>query len=85
MALDRIRLAADLEQAKLISETEQLRSALLSSVSHDLRTPLASIIGSATSLLEYGEAFSPGDRRELWPRSPPRPSAWIAISRTCWT
>ena len=65
MALDRIRLAADLEQAKLISETEQLRSALLSSVSHDLRTPLASIIGSATSLLEYGEAFSPGDRREL--------------------
>jgi len=65
MALDRIRLAADLEQAKLISETEQLRSALLSSVSHDLRTPLASIIGSATSLLEYGEAFSPEDRREL--------------------
>lgn len=65
LALDRIRLAADLEQAKLISETEQLRSALLSSVSHDLRTPLASIIGSATSLLEYGDAFSVGDRRDL--------------------
>lgn len=65
MALDRIRLAADLEQAKLISETEQLRSALLSSVSHDLRTPLASIIGSATSLLEYGDSFSVGDRRDL--------------------
>ncbi|MCO5763575.1 MAG: DUF4118 domain-containing protein [Gammaproteobacteria bacterium] len=65
VALDRTRLAADLEQAKLVSETEQLRSALLSSVSHDLRTPLASIIGSATSLLEYGEAFSAADRRDL--------------------
>ena len=65
VALDRTRLVADLEQAKLVSETEQLRSALLSSVSHDLRTPLASIIGSATSLLEYGEAFSAEDRRDL--------------------
>jgi len=65
VALDRTRLAADLEQAKLVSETEQLRSALLSSVSHDLRTPLASIIGSATSLQEYGEAFSAEDRRDL--------------------
>ena len=65
LALDRIRLAADVEQAKLVSETEQLRSALLSSVSHDLRTPLASIIGSTTSLLEYGEAISPDYRTEL--------------------
>lgn len=65
IALDRTRLVADLEQAKLVSETEQLRSALLSSVSHDLRTPLASIIGSTTSLLEYGESFSASDRKEL--------------------
>jgi two-component system sensor histidine kinase KdpD len=65
VALDRTRLVADLEQVKLVSETEQLRSALLASVSHDLRTPLASIIGSATSLLEYGETFSAEDRREL--------------------
>jgi two-component system sensor histidine kinase KdpD len=48
-----------------VSETEQLRSALLSSVSHDLRTPLASIIGSATSLLEYGPSFSEENRQEL--------------------
>jgi two-component system sensor histidine kinase KdpD len=65
VALDRTRLVADLEQARLVSETEQLRSALLSSVSHDLRTPLASIIGSTTSLLEYGESFSHENRREL--------------------
>lgn len=65
IALDRTRLVADLEQARLVSETEQLRSALLSSVSHDLRTPLSSIIGSTTSLLDYGESFSNENRREL--------------------
>lgn len=65
IALDRTQLVADLEQARLVSETEQLRSALLSSVSHDLRTPLASIIGSTTSLLEYGESFSESNRKEL--------------------
>ena len=65
VVLDRIRLVADLEKARLATETEQLRSALLSSVSHDLRTPLASIIGSTTSLLEYGKSFSEVDHNEL--------------------
>jgi two-component system sensor histidine kinase KdpD len=65
VALDRTQLVADLEQARLVSETEQLRSALLSSISHDLRTPLASITGSTTSLLEYGESFSDENRKEL--------------------
>ena len=65
LALDRVRLAADVEHAAVAAEAAQLRSALLSSVSHDLRTPLASIIGSATSLQEYGQAIAPEDRREL--------------------
>lgn len=65
LALDRILLATDLERSRIETETEQLRSALLSSVSHDLRTPLASIIGSATSLLDYGEALSSDNRQEL--------------------
>ena len=65
IALDRTRLVADLEEARLVSETEQLRSALLTSVSHDLRTPLSSIIGSTTSLLEYGDSFSDENRRDL--------------------
>ncbi len=64
-AMERTRLAADLASARLNAETEQLRSALLSSVSHDLRTPLASIIGSASSVIEYGDAFRVEDRREL--------------------
>lgn len=65
IALSRTRLVADLEDARLTAETEQLRSALLSSVSHDLRTPLASIIGSTTSLLEYGSSISETNRHEL--------------------
>ncbi|MCO6412645.1 MAG: DUF4118 domain-containing protein [Thiogranum sp.] len=65
IALDRTQLVADLEQARLVSETEQLRSALLSSVSHDLRTPLASIIGSTSSVLEYGDSFSEENRKTL--------------------
>ncbi|MBF0256077.1 MAG: DUF4118 domain-containing protein, partial [Gammaproteobacteria bacterium] len=65
LALERIQLVADLDQARVQNEAEQLRSALLSSVSHDLRTPLASIIGSTTSLLDYAEAISPADRQAL--------------------
>lgn len=65
IAIERTALVSDLEDARLTSETEQLRSALLSSVSHDLRTPLASIIGSATTLIEYGANISNHDRGEL--------------------
>lgn len=65
VALERTLLAKDLAEARISSNTEQLRSALLSSVSHDLRTPLASIIGSASSLIEYGDAFSGDNRRRL--------------------
>lgn len=64
-ALLRTRLVADLEAERLANETERLRSALLSSVSHDLRTPLASIIGAAGSLESYGEAMDEADRRSL--------------------
>jgi len=61
----RTRLVADLESARVSGETERLRSALLSSVSHDLRSPLASMIGSASSLASYGEAMDAQDRRSL--------------------
>lgn len=65
IALSRTQLVGELEEARLTAETEQLRSALLSSVSHDLRTPLASIIGSTTSLMEYSDSISDVNRREL--------------------
>ncbi len=65
LAYERTRLAEDLQNAQLDAETERLRSSLLASVSHDLRTPLASIIGSATSLREYDSAISPQNRQAL--------------------
>jgi two-component system sensor histidine kinase KdpD len=65
LVADRVRLAADLETARVESETERLRTALLSSVSHDLRSPLASVIGAASSLAAYGETMPPADRQEL--------------------
>ncbi|MBV6752115.1 sensor histidine kinase KdpD [Pseudomonas chlororaphis] len=64
-ALARAQLADDLEAARLHGETEQLRSALLASVSHDLRTPLTSMRGSIDSLLALGEAIPLEDRQEL--------------------
>ena len=64
-ALTRSRLTANLEAAQVAEETERLRAALLSSVSHDLRTPLASMIGAASSLRELDAGLSASDRDEL--------------------
>ncbi len=64
-ALARVRLNAELEAARVQSETETLRAALLSSVSHDLRSPLASIVGAAESLMAYGDGMPAQDRRSL--------------------
>jgi len=65
VSLDRIRLAEDLEASRRDSERDRLRSALLTSVSHDLRTPLASIIGAASTVKEFGGSISSGDSAEL--------------------
>ena len=65
VAIERTNLATSIEDARIMTETEQLRSALLSSISHDLRTPLVSIIGSATSLTTFGDSLSEENRREL--------------------
>jgi two-component system sensor histidine kinase KdpD len=64
-AIVRTRLVADLEQARVTGETERLRSALLSSVSHDLRSPLAAIIGAAGTLENYFESMGSEDRHTL--------------------
>jgi len=64
-ALERARLAEQAQQAHLQVEAERLRNSLLSSVSHDLRTPLSVITGSASALLESESALTPEARRDL--------------------
>jgi two-component system sensor histidine kinase KdpD len=64
-AVERARVAEDAQRAMVAAETERLRSALLSSVSHDLRTPLASITGAVSSLLEQGAPATEETQREL--------------------
>lgn len=64
LALERVRLAEDARQAALRARTEELRSGLLSAVSHDLRTPLAAITGAATTLRDEA-GIDPGTRRDL--------------------
>ncbi len=65
VAIERITLAEDIDRARVQAETERLRAALLTSISHDLRTPLASIIGAMTSLRSYGDAYDKASREEL--------------------
>ncbi|MFH1177463.1 MAG: DUF4118 domain-containing protein [Acidobacteriota bacterium] len=63
LAIERARLAQAAQEAAVEAEAERLRSSLLASVSHDLRTPLATIAGSAAALLESGS--DEATRREL--------------------
>lgn len=65
LALERCRLAEEAHAARAQAETERARSALLSSVSHDLRTPLAAITGAATSLEDEANRLTEPTRREL--------------------
>jgi two-component system sensor histidine kinase KdpD len=64
LALERCRLAEEAHVARAQAETERTRSALLSSVSHDLRTPLAAITGAATAL-QATAGMSDATRREM--------------------
>ena len=65
VAIERISLAKGLDQARVLAETERLRAALLTSISHDLRTPLASILGAVSSLRSYPEKYGAAEREEL--------------------
>jgi two-component system sensor histidine kinase KdpD len=65
LALERVRLADEATRAAVLERSDQLKSALLSAVSHDLRTPLASIKASATSLLQEEIVWSRDDQRDL--------------------
>ncbi len=65
LAIERARATATAREAQLQVATEQVRNGLLSAVSHDLRTPLASITGAATTLLSQRENLSPDTQNEL--------------------
>jgi two-component system, OmpR family, sensor histidine kinase KdpD len=65
VAIERTQLVADVDRAKLAAEADRLRSALLTSISHDLKTPLAAIMGAAGTLKEYASALSEEARVEL--------------------
>ncbi len=64
-SLERIALSDQVQQSKVQIEAERMRSALLSSVSHDLRTPLTGIVGAAATLTESADTLSPQVRGEL--------------------
>ena len=65
IALDRALLAREAVSAATMQENEKVRDALLNSLSHDLRTPLSSIAGAATSLRAFGDKMSPSERLDL--------------------
>lgn len=65
LAIDGLRLGSEAEEARMEAETNRLRAALFSSVTHDLRTPLASITASVSTLLEDASPLHDDQRREL--------------------
>jgi len=64
-ALERVRLARKAQSTQVRAETESLRNALLSAISHDLRTPLATIVGASSSLVEDTGRLTPPAKEEL--------------------
>jgi two-component system sensor histidine kinase KdpD len=65
LAITRVQFAGQAREAALRAKTEELRSSLLSAVSHDLRTPLAVITGAATTLRDDATRLAPAARDEL--------------------
>lgn len=64
-AVDRAYLAQEADRARGEAETERVRNTLLASISHDFRTPLASILGASTSLIDFGDRLRPEQRVDL--------------------
>lgn len=65
VALERARLASAAAENAALRRADALRSALLNSISHDFRTPLASVLGSATTLLDFDAELKPAVKRDL--------------------
>jgi len=65
LAIERVHLVEDMDQVKRTVETERLRSALLTSISHDLKTPLAAVLGAAGTLRDLSSKLSDAEKVDL--------------------
>jgi two-component system sensor histidine kinase KdpD len=65
LAIERVLLVEDVERAKRTIETDRLRSALLTSISHDLKTPLASVLGAAGTLRDLAGRLGDAEKADL--------------------
>jgi len=65
LAIERVKLVEEMDRVERAAETERLRSALLTSISHDLKTPLAAVLGSASTLRDVAERLSAAEKAEL--------------------
>jgi two-component system, OmpR family, sensor histidine kinase KdpD len=65
LAIERVLLVEDMDQVKRTVESERLRSALLTSISHDLKTPLASVLGAASTMRDLATNLSDTEKRDL--------------------
>jgi two-component system sensor histidine kinase KdpD len=65
LAIERVHLVEDMERVKRTVETERLRTALLTSISHDLRTPLAAVLGAAGTLRDLSSKLTDAEKADL--------------------
>jgi two-component system sensor histidine kinase KdpD len=65
LAIERVFLVEDMDRVKRNAETDRLRSALLTSISHDLKTPLAAVLGSASTLRDLSDKIGDAAKAEL--------------------
>jgi two-component system sensor histidine kinase KdpD len=65
LAIERVHLVDDMDRVQRAVETERLRSALLTSISHDLKTPLAAVIGTAHTLRDVSDNLTEAEKRDL--------------------
>ena len=65
LAIERVKLVEEMDRVERVAETERLRSALLTSISHDLKTPLAAVLGSAGTLRDLADKLTDGEKADL--------------------
>jgi two-component system sensor histidine kinase KdpD len=65
LAIERVQLVEDMDRAERSIESDRLRAALLTSISHDLKTPLAAVLGAASTLRDLSPQLGEAERAEL--------------------